>query len=163
MVSLSQLPINSIVVDVVVADISHNFGMLLSSSCMKRIGGTLQMDMSYVTIPVFGGEYRRLYREVQLTYLVSDPENTMNHPIYVVEYDLGSCILHVNSDRIEKFPCVHKAKIEENKNQKGKKSIWKMYFDGSSSREGLGAGIIFIYPSNEAITLSHKFGISNYQ
>jgi ribonuclease HI len=31
-----------------------------------------------------------------------------------------------------------------------------MYFDGSSSKEGLGAGILLISPSEEIITLSYK-------
>ena len=48
------------------------------------------MDMPYAAVRVFGGEYRRLYSEVQLEYFVSDLENPTNHPIYVVEKDLGS-------------------------------------------------------------------------
>jgi ribonuclease HI len=31
-----------------------------------------------------------------------------------------------------------------------------MYFDGSSSKEGSGAGILLISPSEEVITLSYK-------
>ena len=46
--------------DVVVADIEPKFGMLLSRSWAKRAGGTFQMDLSYATIPIFGGEQRRL-------------------------------------------------------------------------------------------------------
>ena len=51
------------IMDVVVADIPSKFGYLLSWSWMQRLGGTLQMDLSYATIPVFGGENKRLYRE----------------------------------------------------------------------------------------------------
>ena len=50
--------------DVVVADITPKFGMLLSRSWAKKVGGTLQMELSYPTIPIFGGENRRLYREL---------------------------------------------------------------------------------------------------
>jgi hypothetical protein len=57
------------------------FGMLLSRSWIKRLGGTLQMDLTYATIPVFGGEHRRLYREAQLAYIISDEANPTNHPI----------------------------------------------------------------------------------
>lgn len=63
-VALAQFPMKSVVMDIVVVDIPPKFGMLLSRSWMKKLGGTLQMDMSYATIPIFGGEYRRLYREV---------------------------------------------------------------------------------------------------
>jgi hypothetical protein len=51
------------VMDIVVADVPSKFGMLLSRYWIKRLGGTLQMDISYATIPVFGGEQRRLYKE----------------------------------------------------------------------------------------------------
>jgi ribonuclease HI len=34
--------------------------------------------------------------------------------------------------------------------------VWKMYFDGSSSKEGFGAGIVLISPMQEVITLSYK-------
>ena len=60
-VSHTQLPMKSVVMDIVVADIPSRFRMLLSRSWSKKLGGTLQMDISYATIPVFGGEFRRLY------------------------------------------------------------------------------------------------------
>ena len=53
------------------------------------------MDLSYATIPVFGGEHRRLYREEQLAYIVSDEGNPTNHPIYDVDTNLGSSIIHL--------------------------------------------------------------------
>jgi hypothetical protein len=53
------------------------------------------MDLSYSTIPIFGGENKRLYREVRLDYLVSDNENPRNHPIYVVEHEFVSSIFHI--------------------------------------------------------------------
>ena len=63
-VSLTQLPVKSVVMDIVVEDIPPKFGMLLSRSWMKKLRGTLQMDMSFETIPVFGVEFKRLYTEV---------------------------------------------------------------------------------------------------
>ena len=59
------------------------------------------MDLSYATIPVFGGEQQRLYREVKLSYLVSDHDNPTNHPIYVVEDHLGSSIFHMDEEIAE--------------------------------------------------------------
>jgi hypothetical protein len=64
-VSLAQIPAKNMVMDVVVADIPPKFGMLLSRSWAAKLKGTLQMDMSYATIPVFGQD-KRLYREVFL-------------------------------------------------------------------------------------------------
>jgi hypothetical protein len=95
-INLAQLPMRSMVMDVVVADIPPKFGLLLSRSWGKRLGGTLQMDLSYATIPVFGGEMKRLYRESQLAYIISEGKNSVNHPIYAVDTDFGSCILQID-------------------------------------------------------------------
>ena len=80
--SLTQLPMKSLVMEIVVAYIPSRFGMLLSRSWSKKLGGTLHMDMSYVVIPVFGGEFKRMYRETQMGYIISDQHNPSNHPIY---------------------------------------------------------------------------------
>ena len=89
-VNLSQLPSKSIVMDIVVADIPPKFGLLLSRSWSKRLGGTLQMDLTYATIPIFRGETKRLYRENQFTYTISNAKNSINHPTYAVYTDLGA-------------------------------------------------------------------------
>ena len=75
--------------DVVVVDIPPKFGMLLSRSWAIKLKGTLQMDMSYATILVFGQE-RRLYREVLLKYMVSRKIKPNNHPIYSIDTEVGS-------------------------------------------------------------------------
>ena len=54
-VTLFQLPMKSMVMDIVVANVPPKFGMLLSISWIQILGGTLQMDLIYATIPVFGG------------------------------------------------------------------------------------------------------------
>jgi hypothetical protein len=71
--------------DVVVVDVPANYGMLLSRSWAGKLGGTMQMDMTYATVPVFGGEHRRLYRETKFAYVVSDQNNPKNHPIYAMK------------------------------------------------------------------------------
>jgi hypothetical protein len=91
----------SVVLDVIVDDIPPKFGMLLSISWAKKVGGTLKMDLSYSTILVFGGEHRILHKEVRLAYLVSDHENPSNHPIYAVEDELGSSIFHISDKTTE--------------------------------------------------------------
>jgi hypothetical protein len=95
-VSLSQIISKSLVMDIVVVDIPPRFGMLLSRYWGKKLGGSLQMDLSYATIHVFGGEFRRLYHESQLEYIISDNDHSINHPIYAVDVDLGSSIFHID-------------------------------------------------------------------
>ena len=157
-VSLSQLPMKIIVMDIVVTDIPSKFVMLLSQSWSKKLGGTLQMDMSYATIPIFGGKFRRLYRETKLAYIVSDYQNPTNHPIYVEQIELGSFILHLIDD-------CEQSNSKISKEQKNKldgepnlvlKQLWKLYFDGSSSREGSKVGVVLISPTKQVITLSYK-------
>ena len=70
--------------DIVVADVPAKFGMLFSRSWSAKLKGTMQMDFSYATIPIFGVQ-RRLYRENKLKYMISSKESPENHPIYVVD------------------------------------------------------------------------------
>ena len=147
-VSLAQLPMKSIVMDIVVADIPSKFGMLLSRSWSKKLGGTLQMDMSYATVPIFGGEFRRLYRETKLAYIISDHQNPTNHPIYAEEKELDSSILHLTDEFDPSISKISKQQKNESINEPNSISnqLWKLYFDGSSSREGSGAGVVLISP-----------------
>ena len=85
--------------DVVMADISPNFGMLLSRSWVAKIKGALQMDMSYATILVFGVQ-RRLYKEKTLAYMVSSVEIPNNHPIYSLEIEIGSSIFLTEGGKV---------------------------------------------------------------
>jgi ribonuclease HI len=151
-VTLSQLPMKSVVMDVVVVDIPPKFGMLLSRSWAKKVGGSLQMDLTYATIPIFGGEHQRLYREVRLAYLVSDHENPGNHPIYAVEDEIGSSIFHISDDAFEPLAI----RSMDNQVKDVEHAVWKMFFDGSCSKEGSGVGVVFISPTKEVIPLSYK-------
>jgi hypothetical protein len=133
----------SVVMDIVVADVPPKFRMLMSRSWIKRLGGTLQMGLSYTTIPVFGVEQRRLYREAQLTYIISDEENPTNHPIFSFDTDLGSNILQL-TDTPEPPLEIRKQSIAFCEIPPPTTSVWKMFFDGASSKEGVGVGVVFV-------------------
>jgi ribonuclease HI len=150
-VTLAQVPVKSVLMDVVIADIPPKYGMLLSRSWGAKLGGSLQLDMSYATIPVFGGQFTRLYRETRLAYTVSDPQNPNNFPIYVADQDLGNCILSLD-DGLNGSPEELDLKQEELSpltEELCKSGLWKMYFDGASSSEGAGAGILLIAPEGK--------------
>jgi hypothetical protein len=68
-ITLAQIPVKSMVMDIVVADIPPKYGMLLYRSWGAKMKGTLQLDMSYATISVFG-QQRRWYRETLMKYMV---------------------------------------------------------------------------------------------
>ena len=90
-VTLNKLPSKTIVMDVVVADIPPKFGVLLSRSWTSKLKGSLQMDMSYATIPILDGS-RRLYSEKRTPYVVSSQDKPEVHHLYAVDTDLGSSI-----------------------------------------------------------------------
>jgi hypothetical protein len=92
-VSLAQIPTKNMVMDVVITNIPPKFGMLLSSLWTVNLKGTLQMDMSYATIPIVFHD-RCLYRDVLLKYMVSRKTQPNNHPIYSVKTDIGSSIFY---------------------------------------------------------------------
>jgi hypothetical protein len=76
-----------------------------------------------------------MYKEARLAYIVGDPHNPNNYPVYVVDRDLGNCILSIDDDIdecIEKR-CTEKEKIEKINKNVYSMGIWKMYFDGASS------------------------------
>jgi hypothetical protein len=53
--NLAQVPSKNVLMDVVVTDIPPKYGMLLSRSWGSKLGGSLQLDMTYTTILVFRG------------------------------------------------------------------------------------------------------------
>ena len=144
--------------DIIVVDIPPRFSMLLSRSWFRKLGETLQMDLSYATIPVFRGKFRRLYRETQLAYIVSNHHNPVNHPIFEVGQDLGTSILHLSADQEVLNLVLSKEKVSEASSElsmEGNK-VWKLFFDGASSREGARASVVLISPKNQTVTISYK-------
>lgn len=102
-VILAQIHVKSIVMDIVVEDIRPKYGMLLSRSWGVKLQGTLQMDMSYATIHIFG-QPRILYRETLMKYMVSSQDRPNNHPLYSVHSDLDSFILYIDGGIEGKCP-----------------------------------------------------------
>ena len=142
-ISLHQIPEKSIVMDIVVADVPVKFGMLLYRSWSTKLKGTMQMDFSYATIPVFRVQ-RRLYRENRLKYMISNKESPENHPIYVVDTEIGSSIFYnlEHIDPKDHLVMINKKGDNREMNEEPEISIEKkeqwftMHFDGACSKEG---------------------------
>ena len=90
--------------------------------------------------------------------IVSDHQNPTNHPIYAEEKELGSSILHLTDECDQSNSKISKEQKNNLTNEPNPISnqLWKLYFDGSSSREGFGAGVVLISPTDQVITLSYK-------
>jgi hypothetical protein len=100
-------------------------------------------------------EHRRLYREAQLAYIISDEANPTNHPIFAVDTELGSSILQL-TDAPQSPIEIRKQSTSSCEIPPPSTSVWKMFFDGASSKEGVGVGVVFISPTQETISLSYK-------
>jgi hypothetical protein len=135
----------SVVMDIVVAYVPPKFGMLLSRSWIRKLGGTLDMDLTYDTILVFGGEHKRLYKETQLAYIVSDKVDPTNHPIFSLDTNLGSSLLQITETPEALFQ-IRKKPISNHEIPPPITFVWKIFFDGASSSEGVGAGVVLVSP-----------------
>lgn len=117
------------------------------------------MDIPFATIPVYGGDNLRLYREVRFLHTVFSYGQEKNHPIYAVDQDFGCFQLssqNASNTKLAIENIVTKPKVIES-------DIWKLYFDGSHSKEGVGSWIVLISPNKENITQSCKleFEVTN--
>ena len=57
-----------------------------------KLQGTMKMDMTYATIPIFN-QTRRLYKESYMQYTVTIQDLPQNSPLYSVNTSLDSFIL----------------------------------------------------------------------
>jgi hypothetical protein len=88
-VKLAAHPEVTFKMDVLVIDVPDAWGMLLSRKWATTMGGCIQMDLSYATIPSSENSSFRLLREKERKFHVEDPKEPMNEFIYHVT-DMGS-------------------------------------------------------------------------
>ena len=131
------------------------------------------MDRSYATIPIFG-EQKRVYNENHLAYMISNKDNTKNHPIYVVCTNMVSSIFHndlcfqegelTEGESVENEETQQPLEVEQKSEcsdldlvpQDKEDESWHMDFDGAMRKEGVGARISIIYPKGDTKILSYK-------
>jgi ribonuclease HI len=167
-ITLVQIPTKIMVMDVVVAEIPPKYGMLLSQSWGGKLKGTLQLDMSYATVPVFG-QRRRLYRETLMKYMVSSQEKAHNYPLYSAHSDLDSFILCNDGDMGEQIIQLEEdtsgpdegqeiVEVERKKNvitEELSADFWSMDFDGA------GAGV-WLHNHRSRYSENHSYKL-NFQ
>lgn len=131
-VSLEACPDKTFYMDIIVIDVPPSWGMLLSRKWAAELGGRLQNDFTYITVPLGANEYITLNNELERMYHVEDPTEPFNQILYV-EKDLGSFVATTD----------HLSPIKE------KSELWTLHFDGAKSRRGAGAGIVITSPQGE--------------
>jgi ribonuclease HI len=74
---------------------------------------------------------------------------------FALDTDLGSSLLQL-TDAPELPLEIIKQSITSCADSPPITSVWKIFFDGASSREGVGVGLVFVSPTQENIPLSYK-------
>jgi hypothetical protein len=144
-VHLAVFPDIMFEMDIVVIDVSDAWGMLLNRKAAADLGGNLQMDLSYATIPTPDGNTFKLTREVFRRYHIEDLRNPKNELKYTEE-GLGNYAILSNSI----------VPLEEKVQDNRVDEIWYMNFDGAFSRAGKGAGIVLRAPSGKVFKFAYR-------
>jgi ribonuclease HI len=144
-VHLAVFPDIMFEMDIVVIDVLDVWGMLLNRKATVDLGGSLQMDLSYDTIPTPDGNIFKLNREVYRKYHVEDPNNPKNELKWTDE-GLGNYAILSN------FIVPFEETIQDNELDK----VWYMNYDDSFSRVGKGVGIVIQDPNGEVLKFAYR-------
>jgi hypothetical protein len=90
-----------------------------------------------------------------LAYIIINEENPTNHSIFSLDTYLGSSLLQL-TDASEPPLEMKKWPITSCEISPSITYVWKMFFNGASSKEGVGVGVVLVSPSQETIALSYK-------
>jgi ribonuclease HI len=147
-VKLAFRPYFAFKMDVLVIDVLDAWGMLLSRKWGAHMGGCLNMDLTFATIPYppLSTENFRLFRETQRKYHIEDPKEPMNEFLCQMS-DMGNFSICSNFLTLveEKF----KDEMKSNK-------PWNMNFDGAHSRSRKGAGIVLVSPTRKSYNFAFR-------
>ena len=89
-----------------------------------------------------------------MAYLVSDNRHPNNHLIYSIDENFGSCILQLNDETEGVLQVQKDIPVQVKKEEPD--GLWQIYFDGASSKEGAGAGVLLISAGGEIVSLMYK-------
>lgn len=131
-----------LLMDVVVIDVPHSWGMLLYKKWVATLGGILQMDFSYATIITLEGDFFTLYREPFMGYQVEDPQKPASEIMYLDEMIGNFCAITNPITQEEEF--------------QNTSDVWTLEFDGAHSSSRFSVGIVLIAPLHEATFFSYK-------
>jgi hypothetical protein len=81
-VHLASFPDIQIEMNIVVIDVPDSWGMFLSRKTTANFGGSIQMDLTYATIPTTYGAMFRLNRELERNYHVEDSKKPIDELVY---------------------------------------------------------------------------------
>ena len=124
-----------ITMNVLVIDIADVWGMLLSREWATKLGGNIQLDLTYPTIPISKTTSIKLMNEPPMIEHVETPDHLFDDAMCAT--NVGNFMVLANfweEARPHPFP---------------PSNIWKMHFDDANSSHGAGAGIVLISLARE--------------
>ena len=86
--------------------------MFLSRSWGTKIEGSIKLYLTYATIPVFGGQERRLYRETSFVKMVTKANNSINFSVYNKEVDFSCLMIEEDQDYLQE-PSFYQVKTKQ--------------------------------------------------
>jgi ribonuclease HI len=90
-----------------------------------------------------------------LSYIISDESDPTNHLVFALDTNLGSSLLQLTYAPEPPLE-IRKKSLTLCEDSPPIASVWKMFFDGASSRKGDGAILVLVSPIQEIISLSYK-------
>ena len=140
---LATHPDVEITMNVLVIGILDISGMLLFREWASKLGGNIQLDLTYAIVPISEIASIKLMNEPPMIEHVETPDHLFDDSMGAT--NVGNFMVLANyweEARPHPFP---------------PRNIWKMCFDGVKSRHGVGLGIVMISPAGEETI--HSFSI----
>lgn len=154
---IAQIPVRSVMMEIVVFDIPMRFGIILSRSWGSNIGVSIKLYLTYAPIPIFGGEEGRLYMESVFIKIITRVDFPNNSHVYVTGRDITYFMLDEDCFILEETHVQNVVKLDQQLKYCSK--VWKLHFDGVNYKEGNGVGSLLISLERILIPLSLKLEI----
>ncbi len=144
---LYAFPEKRVKLTILVADILPSYGMLLSRTFCKDLGGEIKLDWSEAYIPV-GKKWVKLEPKPKNKYIVT-PSDDPKAQILFQECQFGNYVI------------LPEEKCEVSKVIDCEDILWTLEFYGSWSHSRSGAGVILISPAGQVFPFSFKLDFHN--
>jgi hypothetical protein len=168
LIRLSSNPKVHQVIDIIVIDIPEVYGLFLSRDWSEKLHGYFATDWSHLWLPENGKPNRiKVNREHYLKFTVDDL-NDPNEPFtssanfpemegintFFDNYMAETSTITDLEQQSEIMTCTQSTALSQWSHAPDKNQIWSLYFDGSKSKEGAGAGCVLIDPKGNKNLIS---------
>jgi ribonuclease HI len=168
LIILSSNPKVHQVIDIIVVDIPEVYGMFLSRDWSEQLHGYFATDWSHLWLPENGKPNKiRVNRERYLKFTVTDlndPNEPYTSPadsseVQGMDTYFGNFTAEISpinnpEQRSEILAYTQPTASIQQLDEPDNNQIWSLYFDGSKSKEGVGAGCIIIDPAGNKTLLA---------